>query len=213
NNKRRLIGKYKQAGQLLDIGCASGEFLLEMKQHGWQISGMETAPEAREIARQQKITVFETLDELSGSFDVITMWHVLEHVHRIADLFKNIKRLLTADGLLVFAIPNIDSRDGRYYKNHWVALDTPRHLYHFRPQDIEHLLKNYGFELIRISPLLYFDPWYNALLSSRLKSDYQPRSAIVNLLEAGTIGKLSFLNGLINPRRCASPVYVARSRK
>ena len=139
-NKRKLIEKHLNTGNLLDIGCGTGDFLSEMKAHNWFVSGMETAPDARKIAEDKDIKIADELWKVEKSFDVITMWHVLEHVHRVENMFDNIKRLLKPEGYLIIAVPNIESLDARFYKYNWVALDAPRHLYHFRPRDISDLL-------------------------------------------------------------------------
>jgi 2-polyprenyl-3-methyl-5-hydroxy-6-metoxy-1,4-benzoquinol methylase len=209
-NKRRLIERLKERSQLIDIGCGTGEFLMEMKQQGWRVGGMESAPEARMLAIEKDLNIYENSDEIEGKYDIITMWHVLEHVHRVEDLFENIKRILAPGGYLVLAVPNIESFDARYFKNTWVALDAPRHLYHFRPVDIYRLLKFQGFEIIKLSSLLYFDPWYNSILSAKVKSDLYNRSYLCYIPEAILVAKLSFLLGLINSKKSASPVYVAK---
>jgi SAM-dependent methyltransferase len=209
-NKRNLIAKYCPGGHLLDIGCGTGEFLMEMKKNNWLVTGLETADEAREIAMRKGLQVSDKLWKVEGLFDVVTLWHVLEHIHRVDNLFTHIKRLLSPDGYLILALPNRESIDAGYYKNHWVALDAPRHLYHFRPIDIEKLFKQYGLEIIKISPLLHFDAWYNALLSAKLKSAVKNKSLLPQLPVALLIALSSFIRGLTNGKKCASPVYITR---
>lgn len=209
-NKRRMIEKLVPIGSLLDIGCGTGEFLLEMRTGGWDLCGMETAPEARKQANDQSLMVMKSLEEVNGSFDVITLWHVLEHIHKIKDLFNHLNRLLKPGGYLVLAVPNIDSIDAKYYKHNWVALDAPRHLYHFRPKDIHKLLDKWKMKILRISSILYFDPWYNAILSAQLKAKETAGSSLFSMLEAFLMGKLSFLNGIFNSSKCASPVYIVQ---
>ena len=126
----------------------------------------------------------------------------------------NLKRLLSDDGFLIIAVPNIDSIDAKFYKDNWIALDTPRHLYHFRPNDIVSLLDKYNFEVKQISNRLYFDVWYNVLLSAQHQSKIESRkTSLWDLLKAASIGKLSFLNGLINPLKASSPIYIAQKKK
>jgi len=209
-NKQNLITKYCPSGHLLDIGCGTGEFMMEMKKNKWLVTGLETAPEAREIAKGKGLQVSDKLWKVEGLFDVITLWHALEHIHRVDNLFTNIKRLLSPDGFLILALPNRESFDAEYYKNHWVALDAPRHLYHFRPADIEKLLKQYGLKIIKISPLLHFDAWYNALLSAKLKSAVKKKSILPKLPVTMLIALFSLIRGLTNGKKCASPVYITR---
>jgi len=209
-NKRKLIQNYTKSGNILDIGCGTGDFLVEMQSADWSVKGMETAAEARKIAITKDLEISDELWKAEGLFDVITMWHVLEHIHRIENLFENIKRLLKPGGYLILAVPNINSLDAQYYKNAWVALDAPRHLYHFRPGDISDLLEKNGLEIDKISSLLYFDPWYNALLSAKLKSELNGKSIARYILGALAVGKISFFNGLINSSKCSSPVFIAK---
>lgn len=211
NGKIRLASKISKGNSILDIGCGTGEFLAALKNIGWQTTGMETSGEAREYAINSGLTIYPSLDNVDSKFDVITMWHVLEHVHRVDDLLKHLHRLLNDDGVLIIAVPNIDALDAAVYDQNWVALDTPRHLYHFRPVDIKKLFSQNGFAVERISNLLHFDPWYNALLSGQLSarlttSKFGPASALKSM----AVGKLSWLNGLFRPSRCASPTYLIR---
>jgi SAM-dependent methyltransferase len=209
-NKRRLIEQYKMQAKILDIGCGTGEFLLEMKKHNWDVTGMETAPEALNRAQEKDLIIFDALQKIPGNFEVISMWHVMEHIYQIADLFEQIKRLLAAGGILILTVPNINSFEAGYYKNNWVALDAPRHLYHFRPVDIEKLLHMNGFEITKISSKLYFDTWYNVLLSAAQKASTKGKSTLLYYPEAAVVGKLSFLAGMFNARKSASPIYIAR---
>ncbi len=170
NAKRKLISKlYTNGRSLLDIGCATGEFLQNMKDNNWDVQGMETAKDARKIASQNGIKISENLDHVKDNFDVITMWHVLEHIHDVDELMKNIHRILKDDGYFILTVPNSNSLDAKYYKSEWIALDAPRHLYHFRPEDINSLLDKYDFQLVNINNKLHFDVWYNVLLSAQLR--------------------------------------------
>lgn len=215
NAKRKLIKKLiPQKGALLDVGCGTGEFLENMHLNDWQVTGMETASEARELAEKENIRVFDNLEKINQRFNIITMWHVLEHIHNIPTLMNNLSRLLSDKGYLIIAVPNIDSLDARFYKTNWVALDTPRHLYHFRPKDIITLLNRYQFEVRKISNRLYFDVWYNALLSAQLRAKIENRNTSMwDLIKAASIGKLSFFNGIINPLKSSSPIYIAQKVK
>jgi hypothetical protein len=130
----------------------------------------------------------------------------------IEDLFKNIQRLLKTDGILILAVPNISSYDAKHYKNSWVALDAPRHLYHFRPEDISALLSKNNLQIIRTSALLYFDPWYNTLLSAKLKADVSGKSLPRYLFGALFAGKWSFIKGLLNSSKSSSPVFIAECK-
>ena len=134
-NKLLLIKKYKKEGTILDIGCGTGEFISYCKQSGWDVKGIEPNAKAREYAiLNNKV---EVLDE-SGlasfnrtSFDIITLWHVLEHVYRLDERMTEISQLLKDNGIVIIAVPNSNSWDAKKYQSYWAAYDLPRHIYHF----------------------------------------------------------------------------------
>jgi 2-polyprenyl-3-methyl-5-hydroxy-6-metoxy-1,4-benzoquinol methylase len=170
--KYNLIRQHKSGSTILDIGCGTGEFLNFMKGKGWETTGIEPAREPRTYAKETyDLAVFgeEKLEKLSvNSFDVITMWHVLEHVHDLNGRIEQIKKILSPDGLLVIAIPNCKSRDAEFYQEYWAAWDVPRHLYHFSQQTFSLLMMNHGFEIISTHPMK-FDAYYVSLLSEKYK--------------------------------------------
>jgi len=215
NAKKKILNKLShQNKSLLDVGCGTGEFIEAMKKDSWDAAGMETAKEARDIANRDDIKIYDDLKNINDKFHIITLWHVLEHMHDVPELMDNLNRLLADDGYLIIAVPNIDSIDAKFYKEQWIALDTPRHLYHFRPKDIISLLDKFNFEVKRIDNRLYFDVWYNALLSAQHHAQVGNRNiSILDLFKAGVIGKLSFFNGLINPLKSSSPIYIAQRKK
>lgn len=171
-NKFDLINQYKSGSRILDIGCGTGEFLNFMKEKGWETTGIEPAEQPRTFAKENYgLSVFDegTLNNLPNkSFDVITMWHVLEHVHDLNGRIDRIGQLLTPDGLLVIAVPNPESPDADFYKNYWAAWDVPRHLYHFSKKTISLLMENHGFDVFSIQPMI-FDAYYVSLLSEKYK--------------------------------------------
>lgn len=170
--KRKLIERLsgQTKGTLLDIGCGTGEFLREMQQHDWEVKGLEPSPAARDFARQSYALQVDEPDQLFGlsaqSADVITMWHVLEHVHRLSDTLNQIHDLLRPDGLLLIAVPNFTSSDADHYREHWAAYDVPRHLYHFSPRGMKMLLEKHRFSIQEHRPMP-FDAFYVSMLSEQ----------------------------------------------
>lgn len=164
-------------GRLLDVGCGTGEFLKTCQQGGWQVKGMEPDNEARDLAAGKlNIAIEPSLDALVGSqvIDVITLWHVLEHVSNLNKAIPQLRKVLTGKGILLIAVPNSNAYDAKVFGEYWAAYDVPRHLHHFTPATIEALFNKHGFVLIGKRPML-FDAFYISLLSTRYqtgKTDY-----------------------------------------
>jgi SAM-dependent methyltransferase len=195
-----------QLGHHLDIGAGTGVFVQYMNQHGWKSQGIEPDAKAREIAMAHHNTLlmpsgmFESL--LPETYDAISMWHVLEHVHELYPYLYKIKKLLKSQGLAFIAVPNYTSFDGRRYGEYWAAYDVPRHLYHFSPPSMKWLLSAAGFQLAHTLPMWY-DSYYISLLSEKYKNGHS------------SIPK-GFLNGFISnfkafrdKEKCSSLIYVA----
>lgn len=207
HSKRRLIEKLtgQKSGQLLDIGCGTGSFIYEMKQHGWNVCGLEPDAGARKKAETvyglstEPIEVFFNLPE--KNFDVITLWHVLEHVHELHDYLQQLRRLLKSGGILIIAVPNYTSKDATHYKAHWAAYDVPRHLYHFSPESMERLTRQHNFKLTAIQPM-WFDSFYVSMLSEKYKNGKG------NLPAAFLTGGFSNLNALQKRKQCSSLIYI-----
>jgi 2-polyprenyl-3-methyl-5-hydroxy-6-metoxy-1,4-benzoquinol methylase len=156
--------------KILDVGAGTGDFLSAAKKRGWEVFGAEPNSGARALASKKGVELEEeTRGFSSGSFDVITMWHVLEHVPNLEEQIEELYRLLKPDGLLVIAVPNFKSDDAQKYKEHWAAYDVPRHLYHFSPSAIEKIFNSSGF-LLTSQKGLFFDSFYVSLLSEKYAS-------------------------------------------
>jgi 2-polyprenyl-3-methyl-5-hydroxy-6-metoxy-1,4-benzoquinol methylase len=154
----------------LDIGAGTGDFLFRAKSKGWNVKGTEPNIKARELASKKGVKLIEDSSGFSSaSFDVITLWHVLEHVPHLEEQIKELKRLLKKDGLLVIAVPNFKSYDAKKYKNFWAAYDVPRHLWHFSRSSIQNIFDPYGFKIEKTRGLK-FDAFYVSLLSEKYKS-------------------------------------------
>jgi len=170
SQKYSIITKFQPAGEILDIGCATGQLLHYMKSNGWKTVGIEPDDKTRERAISEfGLDVFpeDHLDTLDvASFDVITMWHVLEHVADLNGRIEQLKILIKANGTLIIAVPNCEAYDAEIYGPFWAGYDLPRHLYHFSKSDIKLLLEKHGFLIQKILPMR-FDSFYVSLLSEK----------------------------------------------
>jgi len=174
DEKRRIIEKATglKNGSLLDAGSGTGHFLSEMKKAGWDVTGIEI----NEKARQYSVSVHgvDVIDPglmpnlPAGSFDCITMWHVLEHFQDPYKYISEISRLLKPEGICITAMPNGGSYDAAYYKKFWAAYDVPRHLWHFSPVTFNLFAEKTGFRIkaIRRLPL---DVFYISMLSEKYR--------------------------------------------
>ncbi|WP_338874015.1 class I SAM-dependent methyltransferase [Spirosoma sp. SC4-14] len=177
-SKLKLIKELNgKEGKLLDIGCGTGAFLEICRNNNWTIAGMEPDPDARTIAEAKlQIAIKTEIGELAGTgpFNIITLWHVLEHIPDLNKTISQLYDLLDRNGTLLIAVPNSASYDAEYFNEYWAAYDVPRHLYHFVPTTIEALFKKHGFRLAGTQPML-FDAFYIAMLSTKYqtgKTDY-----------------------------------------
>jgi len=168
--KLNLVNSLSTKGSILDIGAGTGEFLLTCKNDGWHVTGIEPSERAKQIAHQKGIGMEESLANLTDhSFDVITMWHVLEHVPNLEQQLKELKRLLKPNGVLLVAVPNYKSYDAKVYQEYWAAYDVPIHLWHFSKNAISKLFALQSMKLVQVLPMK-FDSFYVALLSEKYKN-------------------------------------------
>ena len=170
-NKLKIATKGKGTGNILDIGCGVGDFLLCSKQAGWSVEGIEPSDDAKKIAEERLQTVVHNPNEIdtlpSGFYDVITMWHVLEHVEDIKTEVAQLYRLLKPSGRLVIAVPNYRSYDAQYYKDKWAAWDVPRHLSHFDRESIKNTFSAYNDLILKDITTLKWDSYYISFLSEK----------------------------------------------
>jgi 2-polyprenyl-3-methyl-5-hydroxy-6-metoxy-1,4-benzoquinol methylase len=145
----RYLSKPTQGQHLLDIGCGNGDFLLSAREAGWQVSGLEPDPKAAEVARQRGVDVtvgaIDLLADASDCFDVVTISHVIEHVHDPKQLLQAVHRLLKPGGMVYIDTPNIQSNGAALFKENWRGLETPRHLVLFNTTNLTGLLSATGF--------------------------------------------------------------------
>lgn len=198
NKKADLTKKYAHGKKLLDIGCATGEYLQTCRKKGFDVFGVEPNQKARETAFANHGLIIEDLDGLNtfkpATFDVISMWHVLEHVHDINERMVQLNRLMTEDGVAIIALPNSESYDAGYYKELWAAYDVPRHLFHFSKKSFTTLAEKHGFKVRKILPMK-FDAYYVSLLSEKYKNGKgSPIKALLTGLRSNMNAKMKHDN-------------------
>jgi 2-polyprenyl-3-methyl-5-hydroxy-6-metoxy-1,4-benzoquinol methylase len=169
-NKLNLINSLQpNKGRILDIGAGTGDFLLVAKENGWKTVGAEPSEKAKAIAKKKGISFVEATTELvDHSFDVISMWHVLEHVPNLENQIAELKRLLKPNGTLIIAVPNFKSFDAKHYGKFWAAYDVPIHFWHFSKTAIKKIFEKEEMIIEKVLPMK-FDSFYVSLLSEKYK--------------------------------------------
>lgn len=207
--KKKLVQAVakRTTGSLLDVGAGVGAFAGFMRQHGWQVTGLEPDAETRSRALEQhRIALQDTSDLFKlppGHFDVITLWHVLEHVHRLHDYLDQLKTLLKPEGVLLIAVPNYTAHDAAFYQQYWAAYDVPRHLYHFSPASMRTLLNQHGLTVKATKPM-WFDSFYVSLLSEKYKTGK------ASMIKGFLRGAISNMKAWGQREKCSSLIYIIR---
>ena len=207
HQKRKLINEITglKKGRILDLGSGTGAFVNEMHLHGWDAKGLEPDGDARKIAEENYHIKLENTDQFynltPASFDAITLWHVLEHVHDLHPYLEQLKKVLKQNGKLFVAVPNYTSSDAKKYKQYWAAYDVPRHLYHFSPRSMIQLMNSHQLSIIHFMPML-LDSFYISLLSSKYKNGR------TNWIAAGWNGLWSDILAIRNKKKSSSVIYI-----
>lgn len=205
-NKLNLInGEQSRKGRVLDIGAGTGDFLLTAKNDGWDTVGVEPSERAKNIAIQKGISFVNEISDLqNNSFDVITMWHVLEHVPNLELQIQELKRLLKPTGTLIIAVPNFKSYDANHYQTFWAAYDVPIHFWHFSKKAIKSLFEKVDMKLEKVLPMK-FDSFYVSLLSEKYKTGK------MNYISAFFVGLKSNLKAS-STKEYSSHIYVLKNK-
>lgn len=204
-----MVSKYTLGARLLDIGSGTGYFLNAAKERGYQVAGIEKDSKAREYA----ITSFgiDVKDEQSlwvienESFDVVTLWHVLEHMQNLNEVVAKIKSILKPDGVMILALPNHKSHDAKIFKEYWAAYDVPRHLWHFSPTTIEKLLHKHHMKIIATYPMP-LDAFYISMLSEQ----YKKSNLLLKFGRAFLVGLIGYFRSLSQVSQSSSVIYVVK---
>ncbi|WP_452225448.1 class I SAM-dependent methyltransferase [Lacinutrix chionoecetis] len=206
--KIKLINSFNtNEKKILDIGCGTGAFLKVAKDNGWEVVGIEPNEKARTIANTNCLNAVYDVDQLEvmepERFDVITLWHVLEHLPNLAHQVSILKTLLKPNGVVVVAVPNYKSYDASFYKNFWAAYDVPRHLWHFNKASVSKLFKSKSMTVEKELPML-FDAFYVSLLSEKYKTN------TMNPFRAFFVGLYSNLKAL-GSGEYSSIIYIIKN--
>lgn len=211
SRKAKLIKRTSglSKGSLLDIGTGTGYFSNEMKERGWRVKAIEKNARARAFAKEHFELEVDAEDALAGyaddSFDVITLWHVMEHLEPLNKTWEKLARLLKERGVLIVAVPNPNSYDAGKYKEWWAAYDVPRHLWHFTPSAMQQFGVKHGFKLAEQHPMP-FDAFYVSMLTEKYKGSR------LAFLKGMWTGLLAWFSSLAKAERSSSMIYVFRKK-
>lgn len=204
--KVKLINTQSEKGKLLDIGAGTGDFLVAAKKDGWDATGIEPSVKAKSIAINKGVNFADNLSDLeNNTFDVITMWHVLEHVPNLDEYISELKRLLKTNGTIIIAVPNFKSFDANYYGKFWAAYDVPRHIWHFSKTAIQKLFAEKEMKLVEVLPMK-FDSFYVSLLSEKYKTGK------MNFIKAFFVGLKSNSSGK-QTKEYSSHIYIIKNQQ
>lgn len=210
--KSRLVERVSHCkqGRLLDIGTGTGYFADTMKRRGWQVDAVEKSASARAFAAEHFGLEVKSEKELStlpqGAYQVVTLWHVMEHLYDLETTWRTIYNLLEERGVLVVAVPNSSSWDARHYGAYWAAYDVPRHLWHFTPDTMQRMGEKYGFILADRLPMP-LDAFYVSMLSEKHR---RRKAAFLRGLMAGLP---AWMSSLVKKERSSSMIYLFRKRR
>lgn len=192
--------------KVLDIGSGTGDFLLTCRKDGWSVFGVEPNKEARKISEIKEVKVSRSIHTvLEKNFDIITLWHVLEHVENLEEYISLLKEKLSPNGKLIIAVPNYKSYDANHYKEFWAAFDVPRHLWHFSQKSIEKLFSSVSMKIEKTLPMR-FDSYYVSILSEKYKRGKN------NFFKAFWVGFLSNYKAK-KTKEYSSLIYILKNDK
>lgn len=207
-DKVELVNNLAKKGRILDYGCGTGYFLSACQKNGWEVNGFEPNELANKQATETlgKTVENSSLDKFQPeSFEIITMWHVLEHIHTLNETFQKLLSLLKPGGVVLVAVPNADSLDAQKYRENWAAYDVPRHLYHFNQATMKRFLKKHKLDLIDVKPMKY-DAYYVSMLSEKYKAGKS------KMLSSVFTGFRSNTYASRNNKDYSSLIYIARKK-
>ena len=209
--KARLVKRRSgiKQGKLLDIGTGTGYFSYTMKERGWKVSAIEKSPQARAFAKEHFLLDVDGPEALSAysekSFDVVTLWHVMEHLEHLNETWETLAKILKDQGTLIVAVPNPTSFDAEKYREMWAAYDVPRHLWHFSPSVMQQLGMKHGFVLEERLPMP-FDAFYVSMLTEKYKKHS------LSFLRGTWTGFQALLASMVKKDQSSSIIYIFRKK-
>lgn len=155
-DRKETLIQFKQSGALLDLGCSSGSFLKTLGSREWELHGVEMSPESAKAAQEEtgaEIFLGDILDAPFPpcSFDVITCFHVFEHLYNPRDILFKAKEWLRPGGIFYILVPNIHSAGSRIFRSYWYALELPRHVFHYSPKSLISMAHSVGLEVLSLT--------------------------------------------------------------
>jgi len=203
--KYQLVNRVASGKRLLDYGTGTGYFTDFMNRKDYSAEGIEIDPEARRYGAEKFGIVVRAPEALFSelqpeSFDVITLWHVLEHLYDPQRYLERFRELLSAGGKLIVAVPNHKSKDAEAYGSDWAAYDVPRHLWHFSPATMRKMMEQSGFRVVETHHMP-LDPFYVSIMSQKYRSGG-------GLISGGLKGLGSFVASTLDAERGSSVIYV-----
>ncbi len=190
NRKKKLIYSYHKEGVILDIGTGTGDFLKVFPNEKWIKNAIEPNVDLHEKLKKERVGIISSISHLEEStYDIITLWHSLEHIPNLEESILRMKASLKPNGIIIIAVPNHKCYDAKYYKQFWAAWDVPRHVWHFSKFGITTLFESYQLKLIKIRPL-----WLDAFYISMVSEKYRKSN---NMLRAILIGSISNAFGML----------------
>ena len=196
-------------GVLLDYGTGTGYFANTMARKGWTVNAIEKSPQARAFAKEHfnlNVDAETALPNYQAeTFDVVTLWHVMEHLEHLNEMWDTLYRILKERGVLIVAVPNPSSYDAKKYKEWWAAYDVPRHLWHFSPSTMQQFGAKHGFILEAEHPMP-FDAFYVSMLTEKYKGNG------LSFIKGLWTGTCAWFNSLGKKERSSSMIYVFRKK-
>lgn len=203
-SKVRTIKSFKKNFiSLLDYGAGDGFFVHSLRQKKIDAVGYDPFFKYNEKGMYNDPNFFKKNN--LNKFDIITMWHSLEHTQSYSQALENAKSMLSDKGVLIVACPNYKSFDSEYYKRYWAGYDVPRHLWHFSPKGMRVVFSSLGFELLKTKGM-FWDPFYVSMVSEKYKSSK------LWFIKGFFVGLASCLASIFN-KNPSSVVYVAKKRQ